>query len=382
MAEALAQRGHEVHVVTYHHGVSCGEVPFRIHRIPAVSGYLTTSPGPTPAKLAILDPLLAVKLARVLRTGRIDIVHAHHYEGLLAALLAARRTRHPIVFDAHTLLASELPYYRLGLPRRLAGWIGGRLDAWLPGRARHVVAVTESIRTTLIRTGAVPPERITVISNGVEPDHFDQAQPDRGRGPAVLLYTGTLAPYQGIDLLLHAFEEVHRTRKDVKLCLASGDAFTAYEPLARALGIRRHIEIVPTDFAGLPRLLAAADVAVNPRTECHGLPQKLLNYMRAGKPIVTFPSAASFLAEGRRALVVKEESAPALARAVLTLLEDRALAARLGANARAFARARLSWESVAVRTEAVYEQVIRPRPARASDRQDPVITGCAYENSV
>ena len=78
--------------------------------------------------------MLAGLLRRLHQEIRFDLVHAHHYEGLLVASHALRAT--PIVYDAHTLLASELPTYPLGLPRRCIRAVAPWLDRHLPRRAR------------------------------------------------------------------------------------------------------------------------------------------------------------------------------------------------------------------------------------------------------
>ena len=116
MAEALALRGHDIHVVTYHLGEELTQAPFTIHRIGNVLGYRHTAPGPTLRKLAQLNPMLVRLLRRLNGENRFDVVHAHHYEGLLCASFAPSDA--PVIYDAHTMLVGELPHYRLGLP----GW--------------------------------------------------------------------------------------------------------------------------------------------------------------------------------------------------------------------------------------------------------------------
>ena len=85
IAEAVAKRGHAVHVVTYHLGEELADAPYAVHRIRDVPGYRRTEPGPTLGKLFRLDPMLVRLLRRLHREHRFDLVHAHHYEGLLVA---------------------------------------------------------------------------------------------------------------------------------------------------------------------------------------------------------------------------------------------------------------------------------------------------------
>src|SRR5690606_37801041 len=90
MADALPRRGHVVHVIAYH--LHLAEPPaqppaFQLHRIPVVATYQKCSPGPSLQKLLVLDPLLAIKTARLMREHAFDVIHAHHFEGMLAGLL-------------------------------------------------------------------------------------------------------------------------------------------------------------------------------------------------------------------------------------------------------------------------------------------------------
>ncbi len=362
MAEALSRRGHEVHVVTYHLGNEVKEVPFHIHRIPAVKTYRRYSPGPTYQKLLVLDPLLAFELFRVLNTRPFDLIHAHHYEGLLVSRGVRRWSKLPIVYDAHTLLESELPYYPLGLPKRIKHGIGRRIDRWLPRGADHIITVNEDIRTKLIREADVAPKDITVVSNGVENRHFVRhfGKSNRRQTEAkTLVFAGNLAPYQGIKFLLNAFKRVLNARPNTRLQIISDSPFDNYESLAKTLGIRDHVDVIESDFQTLPEFLARADIALNPRTVCNGFPLKLLNYMAAGKPIVSFSGSANALEHGKTAWVIENNNVDGFAKGVLQLLANPALAQKLGQNAARLVQSEHTWERVAEKTEAVYERILR-----------------------
>ncbi len=173
------------------------------------------------------------------------------------------------------------------------------------------------------------------------------------------MYAGNLATYQGIDLLLRAFAKARQKQPDLWLQILTDNTFHAYESMARALGVRDSIEVTNSSLEELPSHLAAADVAVNPRTECSGLPQKLLNYMAGGCPIVSFSGSAKHLVHEDTALVVINHDVDAFADAILRLVSDKGLAGRLAANARAFVRTELSWSRTAECIETVYDRVTR-----------------------
>jgi glycosyltransferase involved in cell wall biosynthesis len=355
IAEAVARRGHAVHVVTYHLGEELTDPPFVVHRIRDVAGYRRTDPGPTARKLFQLDPMLAGLLRRLDRELRFDLVHAHHYEGLLVGGHALRGT--PIVYDAHTLLASELPTYPIGLPRRCVRAIAPWLDGHLPRRADRIIAVSETIRRALLTLGASTPERTHVIPNGVEWDRFpvEGATPQNGR---TVIFTGNLAPYQGVNLMLEAFALLHARQADVRLMIVTDSSFTPFEALARRLGVGGAVDLRRATFPQQPALLAAATVAINPRVQCDGIPQKLLNYMAAGLPIATFESSSGPLRHEVTGLRVPDGDTAAMADALERLLTDRGLARTLGDAARDQARREFSWDQVAARIEQVYRDAI------------------------
>lgn len=372
MAEALAQRGHDVHVVTYHLGQSDGQPPFPIHRIGNVPTYTRLAPGPSYQKLAVVDPLLARKLRRVLRDHDIDVIHAHHFEGLLVGAWARRGLGVPMVFDVHTLLDSELHFYQLGMMKKLKKLVGRTLDRRLPRLADHMVTVTEDIRTRMVNELGIPADDVTAVVNGVECDHF-APPPDRPARrpdePATLIFTGNLAAYQGVPLMLDALGRLAQRRSDWRLKIVSDSSFDAYEAQAAQLNIRERIEVTRGTFAELPGHLHAADIALNPRVECDGIPQKLLNYMAAGLPTVSFAGSSKVLRDGETGRVVPNGDLDAFAAAVGGLLDDPARARAMGGAARAFVAAECSWQRVAERCEDVYGRLFRRRrtPGKSPD---------------
>lgn len=373
MAEALAQRGHEVHVAAYHLGQDASDEPFTTHRIPKVPTYNRTEAGPNLQKLLVCDPLLVFKLAQVYRKHAIDVVHAHHYEGLLAALAArwvapfgpARQI--PIVFDAHVLLSAELHYYGAGasmkMMKKLKQSIARRLDGSLPKKADHVVTVTDEIRDKLIQRHGLSPDHVSELVNGVEIEHFDQPRAIDPAAPVkTLLFTGNLAAYQGVDLMLDAFAKLREKRQDVRLRIVTGSPFSDYEAQAQALGIREAIDVTDASFAELPGHMAQCDLALNPRVEGDGLAMKLLNYVAAGIPVISFAGTAKLIVHDQTGWIIENNRTDLFAQAIDHLLNHRDRAESIGAAAKAYALANLSWDRIAQRGEDVYRQLITVNP--------------------
>ncbi len=357
LAEALCARGHQVELITYHICDDEHPLDFPVHRTLNKQRHEQMPAGPNVRKLFVYDPLLALKLWRVVGSGGFDVIHAHHFEGLLASLPTRLRHRIPVVYDAHTTLKSELPSYGPRLSRWVTGAVGDWLDGWLPRAADHVAAVTPDIRDCLIERHGMNAERISVVMNGVEAGTFRVANAPLPDGLVRLIYSGTLAPYQDVDLLLDAFARAHRVRSDLRLCLSVSSSFDPYEAQARKLGIRDAIEVVADGFEELPRRLAAASIAVLPRTSCPGIPQKLLNYMAAGKAIVSSAGSAKVIEHERNGLIVPNGDAAAFADALIRLAADPTLARQLGNSARTDVERNYTWQQSADALEEIYEAV-------------------------
>jgi len=362
-AQALAELGHTVDIVTYHLGNSTAMPQIDgllVHRIPTVGFYKKVSPGPSLSKLAILDPLLVRETLRVGKRQKPDVLYAHHYEGLLVGLAIRRRLNCPVIYDAHTTLETELSCYFSRTWRTVAQRIGSRLDTALPKRADHIVAVTEAIAARL-RPHLVQNRGLSVVSNGVEIDHFTKTQwrpnTDDNRSKNVI-FTGNMAPYQGVELLLEAFASLRRRRSDVRLRIVTSDDFGRYRAATRKLDLVADIDVVSSKFDSLPDELAGADVAVNPRVAGPGIPQKLLNYMAVGMPIVSYAGTVRGLSNNEIGLAVPDGDVEAFATAMDRLLDDRELARELGGLARQSVMSMGDWRTTGRRLEQVFFDVL------------------------
>lgn len=361
MSEALAQRGHAVELVTYHLGDRSVQLPFDVHRIREVRSYNKTEAGPSYQKLLVCDTLLARLLQRVIREKRCEVVHAHHFEGLLTALWATRGMGVPVVFDCHTLLASELQYYGMGLVRRAKSAIGRWFDRQLPRRADFITAVTEDIAQQCVERCGVPADKVTAVVNGVEIDTFTVAEPDvyhPPHGKPTVVFTGNFAAYQGVEHLFEAFAKLKAMGSAARLMLVSPSPLGELENLAKRLDIVDRIDLEAVGFAGVPARLAGAQVAVNPRIDCDGIPQKLLNYMAAGKAVVSFAGSAKMVRHDETGVVVADGDIEAFAQALHRLIEHPEEARRIGEAAREEVRRERTWHAAALKIESVYDDVL------------------------
>ncbi len=372
MSDTLSDMGHSVHIVTYPTGQE--EIPIRrakVHRTAAFRPETNAKVGPSSEKF-LLDFHLLRLLCRVIRQERIDIIHAHNYEGALIGVMAKWLTGRPLLYNAVNLMTDELAGYRFIRPAWLAHGLARGLDWFIPIFPDHITAVSPELRDWFVEHG-VPAAKVDMVPAGIEPGLFDHPAPERFREKfhlsdrPVVMYTGVLNAFQRVDYLLRAFAVALREKPDALLLVVSPLISEAHEKehkhLADELGISQSITwISPHTLEDLPSLLALADVCVVPRPECPGHPVKLLNYMLAGKPIVSFAGGAKGVRHLHDALIVPNHDCEALGRGIVTLLNDRSLAGELGANARATVLAEFDWRQICRRIERIYDGLLGKSP--------------------
>ncbi len=356
LAEALNDIGHQVAVLAYHLGDKEPAPRFNLHRIDDVRWYRRMTAGPSYTKL-LVDWRLARGLKKLLEQQSFDVIHAHHYEGFICALYANRKTRLPIMFDVHTLLSSELPSYSLMLPDFAKRFLGKLIDNWLPRRATHIVAVSENIEQKLVSEYNCDVSRISIVPNGTETTFLSSGR-SRQVGAPIVLFTGNLAAYQDIGVLLEAYSLLRVRHSRPVLRIVTDDDFAPYQERLNELDIVDSVEIFSGEFENLPEHLASAAVAVNPRRICDGIPQKLLNYMAASCPVVSFRGSARHIVHNESAWIAEEPTAACLAKGIDELLDDPQRAKKLGVTASQVVRKEMSWVRAARDIESIARRLV------------------------
>ena len=134
---------------------------------------------------------------------------------------------------------------------------------------------------------------------------------------------------------------------------------------AERLGIAGRVTL--TGFLrDVERIIRGLDILVLPSRFGEGMPMVLLEAMGAGLPVVATPveGIAELVDDGRNGLLVPPEDVEALANAIRRVLEDPALAERLGSAARELVTQRYSANGMARAIEAVYEELLLPGQVR------------------
>ena len=293
--------------------------------------------------------LAVATLVRYLRMHRIQLVHSFDFYSNVLAVPAARFAGVPAV------IASQRD---LGDVRSRGKQLANRLAL---RSATAVLVNAKSIRSRLVETRAVHPSKITVIQNGIDLGRFSPRQ-DRGSrdsGPVV----GTLANLRrekGLDDLLRAAALLTRGGMKARFVIwGEGPLRAELEGLASQLGLSEAVR-----FAGhttsAQDALKTLDIFVLPPTSNEGLSNALLEAMAIGLPAVATRTGGNteLIAHGRTGLLVPPGQPAALATAITRLIDEPALAARLGEQASEHARAEYSMARMVGRLENFYTKIL------------------------
>jgi len=290
-------------------------------------------------------------LVRLLRSGRVDVVHAHKFGSNLWLSLLSRLGKTP-VFVAH-----EHSWSYEGTLRRLAD------RELIARRANAVVAVSPTDRTRMIELERIPPRKVVLVPNGIpDPPAGDGRRTRRDLEiPAAAPVVGTvcgLRPEKELDTALRAIARLAPHRADLRfLIVGDGPDRGRLQRLARELG-------APATFVGqrpnaeVPDLLAAMDVVVC-SSRFEGMPLALLEWMAAGKAIVAsrVGGIPAMLEDGREAVLVPPRDHVAFAEGIDRLLDDRAERRRLGNAAQQRQQAEFRFDQTLSLLESLYERL-------------------------
>lgn len=365
LAHALAERGHEVHVVSTGRPLALPEsTRVRFHPVEVPTYPALTHP---PYALA-----LASALMRIEREAGLDVIHAHYAVPHSAvAFLARAASPAPAPAVVTTLHGTDVT--RLGrepshLP--ITRFCVGSSDAvtvpseGLAAEAKNYLELDASLA-------------IELIPNFVDARTFYPATPrDRGvfdslfregqRSSPVVVHVSNLRPVKRVH---DALEAVAAAREPCRLVIVGdGPDRGVLEARAAALGVVDRVA-----FAGERRdvaeLVRHADLfLLTSENESFGL--AALEALASGVPVVATRAGGivDVVRDGETGLLAPVGDVSALASALDALLTDEARRARLGIAAVADARARFRPEPIIDQYEALYRRL-------ASGRDAPQVLG-------
>ena len=305
----------------------------------------------------LADARTTAALARLIWSGRYDLVHTHSTKaGLTGRLAAASRPTMPLVHTPHG-------FYYLNFESRARRGLFRLIERALTVRTSVVITLSDSERTEA--ESLLPASKIRLVPNSF--DAFEPLSRDEARArlrlPLDVPIVGTTTRFtqqkSPFDIV-EAFAEIHRARPDVRfLWINDGEL---REEVERRLESRRLLEVTarPGYLADARRYLPAMDVVLH-LARWEGVPYSVMEAMTARVPVVGARAIGTIdlIDHEATGLLVDPGDGPAAGRAALRLLTRPDLARTISRAACAAVRARHGSAAMVRATEDIYRELMR-----------------------
>lgn len=319
--------------------------------------------------LPMLDPLAFHRLRRLVHQFQPDVIHAHGWSAFTALHL-----NQPVVITLHdsglfcpkrTLLRNEqlclqgagwhclrCARSEYGLAKSAAILTAMQLGRSSLAKAKAYIAVSSFVRESYLRFAGLAPEQVVTIPNFFREDESPPATPTAPLPWPVgsILYVGYLARYKGAHILLEAYSRLKTT---VPLVMIG-------YPTEELQILDRRVQVIKgAPHAVVMRALEECLFAVVPSIVPDSLPTVALEAMSRGKAIVAsaIGGLPDLVVDGQTGLLSPAGDVAALADRLARLLDDPALAQRLGEAGRQRLAESFSVDVVVPRIEALYRRI-------------------------
>ncbi|MDZ4231982.1 MAG: glycosyltransferase family 4 protein [Candidatus Pacearchaeota archaeon] len=288
---------------------------------------------------------------KVLSQEHFDVLHLHNFSLPSAfEILAMSKACNVLTFHAHldkSEILRRFPAF-LTMFKKVAGW---RIDGVI-GVSPLVMDIFESYKGLK-----------TVIPNGVDLAKFQAGAPVQKYrdGKINILFVGRIEKRKGLIYLLRAFEALTKRHENLRLLVVGkGELKKQCEDFVKTHGLKEVHFLGEVPDEKLVSWYKTADIFCSPAPHGESFGIVLLEAMAAGLPVVGFanPGYLEFL-KGTRVepFLVPPGNVKALVSALEKLIDEEQLRKELGQWGREKAQ-EYSWEKVADRILAFYEQVI------------------------
>lgn len=310
-----------------------------------------------------LDAGIILRIAKLLREHRIDILQTYLWTANTWGRVAARMAGTPVV------VASErnVDIWEQSYKRLIGGYLAGATD--------KIIANSEAVREYLLGRGGLAPEKVVRIYNGVNFERFekpfDPLERRRELGmPNNALLAGVVArvePAKDHDTLLHALASVREETSNLHLAVVGdGRQTERLTALAHELGIgdRVHFTGFRTDAAEWIRTF---DFSVLSSVK-EGLSNTVIESMAAGKPVIATAVGGNpeVIVEGETGFLLPPRQPELFGAAIANLVAHPAKIRELGAASKIRVESLFSVEKMVDNTSNLYLDLIRHRRNKAA----------------
>lgn len=290
---------------------------------------------------------LTKRLAGIIESEKIDIVHARSRVPAWIAYFACRRTKAIFITTCHG-------YYRRHLFSRVMGW------------GKRVIVISNAIGRHMIDDFGVPHERIRLVPRSVDLERFRYVSPDKKRKAEFNVgIIGRITPLKGHLHFIKAMARVARVVPHLKVWIV-GDAPASKEAykeqiqvLVRRLGLWHCTEFLGTQ-RDIPSILSHLDCLVLATTTQEAFGRVIVEAQAAGVPVVATKvgGVVDIIEDNQTGLLVPPADPQQMSEAVIRIFKDPQLASRLSEKAHAGVKERFNVELMVKNTIQVYQEAL------------------------
>jgi L-malate glycosyltransferase len=354
---ALADRGHEVHFITYRQ-------PFRLPSFLPRIFFHEVDVGRYPLfEFPPYDLALAVRMHEVVRTHGLELLHCHYAIPHATSAWIAREMLRETAEDVHlitTLHGTDIT-------------IVGQDPSFFPitkfsiEKSDRITAVSDYLREETCRAFGCNGPDIEVIHNFIDPEIYnrDKYPPlfrnQFGRSKAILMHVSNFRAVKRVRDVIGIYAEVNREVPSVLVMIGDGPDRAAAEEEARILGVEDSVSFLGKVDTIAP-LLAAADLFLLPsQSESFGL--SALEALASGVPVVGSNAGGlpEVVRDGETGTLCAVGDIPGMAAASIDILRDKERWLEMSNLASTDARVRFSRDEIVTQYESLYRQTL-PAP--------------------
>ena len=279
------------------------------------------------------DLALPLRLARILRRGRFDVVHTHNWGVFLEGTLAAVFARVPVrVHTVHGPYTAHAP----SATGRAKAALRHFLERAMARRVRRIAAVSDAIREYIVRDIGVDAGTVVTVHNGI-PVEAAGLPADEADGDPNFITVGRLAAIKDHATMVRGFHRALASGARARLTIVGdGPERGAIEAYIREHALEGRVALLGFR-SDVRELLDAADVFLL-TSRYEGISVALLEAMRAHLPVIAtrVGGIPETVRDGATGLLVEAGDVQALAAAIAALAASPERRREFGASGREF----------------------------------------------
>jgi len=310
------------------------------------------------------NPLNIIRLSRLLKKEKPDIVHTHGYFASVIGRLAAKKAGLPIII---THVHSTYWEYK---KRHLL------IERYLSRCTHRIICCSEAVKNFVTGHEKIKEDKTVVIYNGVDEERFLPVQdpwPPRARlgidrESPVVGTVSSLTPHKGQKYLIQAAAKIREKYPATRfLIVGDGPLRRSLEEQALELSLQSSL-IFTGARRDIPDLLSLMDIFVLPSSSREGLGIAIIEAMAMEKPTVAtdIGGIPEVVQDGETGLLVRPGDSAALAKAIIELIDNPDRAKAMGKKGRNRFAQKFTRKTMLSKIEDLYLSLAGPKKDNAT----------------